>query len=708
MKGKNIWYLLVFILIQGKSCISQVLLDVNSCELNKTSLSANECAQYTESTYKGLKNFHLILKSPKRNLPAVLCEIIESSHSYYCGTFSHLHLTSPAKINTRQLMSREDCTRAFHTRVLTYRGSSIRLAKQGPTIKHFILNGSLVIYDTLEGLNPGCQGEGIYVGNRLVPNSFVDLQVSINIRPITLFQSPDGCYFKMDKIKNKCSGKLTDILQSRIILLDRSNSVYHPFELNKYEAPYRTISLMSANLTETRVKGTYNEITRQFLSNDKTFLSLELLDVHPFEKGLIPPFRFLTHVYFTTNIDNLIVYLTDYKRPFFPKVHEQEQITSVEEAYMLAHTAINPAMQDCKGFKPENQPHKHTTLIRQLGEASLIKYCVKKVIPVSLGLMYPCFNNHLTVKINSTYFGITPFSRNIIPIQGLIPVNCSLHPTFLNIKGNQFLTNRGYGMEVIKIDLQKEIHTPQALYNNTPLTIQFGVDVETSMEGNYLESLANDGHLYKTRVETAQFKKLYNNVSTWVSIQWKKLTNYIFGLMVIGIIIIIVILFIYCIGCVKICPKFPTKQLNEHIELKNLKASNDNIMQEIQSQNANRVIRDVNSIEIESDDQSDILRGGKPLVLRGGEILSRFNWALTCCGNERENSGIIANDVESGSINSAIGTLRSETQQGQGGVIASLSENGETTYSLPSVYPNEALRIARAILSAPPPQLEPI
>ncbi len=700
MRGKPFLWLLWFI---GGWCEAQVILDINICPKNMTVLSANECAQYTESINHGPTEFHLLLKSPKKNLPAILCEIIETSNKFYCGAFSHVHVAAPAESNIRQLLSTEDCTRAFHNRILNYRGTTIKLTNQGPTVKHFILNGTLVLYDTIEGLNPGCSGNGIYIDNQFIPNSFIDLQVMVNIRPITLFQSPEGCYYKGDRIKDKCSGKLTDTLQSRIVLLNKFNSIYHPFELNKYESDFRTINIMTGNISETRVKGTYKEISRKFVSNSTTSILLELLDQQKFEKGLIPPFLPLSQYYYDTNIQQLKVYLTNFKQPFFPKVHQQEQITSVELAYILAQTAVNPALKNCNILKPDSIIQKHNKRIRPLGEATLIQYCVKKEIQISLGSNYPCFDNHLTIMINHTYFGITPFSRNMVPIQGLTPVNCSLHPVFINVKGDQFLTNRGNGLEIVKIDIQHQNHFPQALFNNTPLTILYPLENETNTDSQYLQTLANDAHLYETRVKSTWFKSNYEKVSEWVSKQWDRITNYIFGLIVLGITIIATVLFIYCVGCIKICPKVPQEHMAQVIELEELTKTpfvpENPIINESEIGNE-RTLRGGEALDViptmGSKDKENIITS------HGGFCA----WVASCCGNKREKFIKDRTEVES-MANEGEAILRSERDpKWQGEITTILNEKGRKVHSLPNIHPEEAMLIARAILGPSSPETQ--
>ncbi len=189
----------------------------------------------------------------------------------------------------------------------------------------------------------------------------------------------------------------------------------------------------------------------QILFNPQRSLALELKTRHRFE-------ALLTDLeYVETNVHNIFVWFTTSKKPFFPYIHMKEKsdntplemvfsFVKFQKLFLLHNKCLNEqtAVQD-------NIKIYRNRLVRSMGELDLEIPCHQITVNITLGENLPCYFNYLTIKLNDTLFGISPFARLIKETDQLLPINCQENPVFLKTDHNTFVGNKGNGMTVIKV-----------------------------------------------------------------------------------------------------------------------------------------------------------------------------------------------------------------------------------------------------------------
>ena len=170
-----------------------------------------------------------------------------------------------------------------------------------------------------------------------------------------------------------------------------------------------------------------------------------------------------------------------------------------------------------------------------------------------MGDNLPCYFNHLTVKINGTLYGISPFARVMKEVSALLPIDCKENPVVLKSKDGEFVGNKGKGMIIIKVaKIDMELGQIHAIYTHVEEgQIKLSLETET-IEEVYLSSLALDAKSFTVKVQEGWFLNCYNKTISWLSNTWKNILMFI-GIIIACIESLVCILFvIYIMSCTKI------------------------------------------------------------------------------------------------------------------------------------------------------------
>ena len=489
-----------------------------SCSSEKVKIKANRCSQL-EIINGYESNYHLLQVISNPTIPAIRCIVRQSISSWYCGRYSHLHLASPAIVEQPMLISTADCNRMVTSKLFIAEGIAIPVFYHKMNSQHVIINGSIT-YDNglLYGTDPGCIGYGLYFENQLIPSSFQDKQIKVKLEKIMITQYEEGCFHNNNLIGHNC---ITDTNlrteEDRIYVPKGENAQKH------YLNNYRTLEINKASLYKHELG--QGRQTKILYSPQKSF-ALELKFKHKFETIL---------EYYDTNLKSVKVWLTNSMKPYFPFPHENEKNYNIqlEIAFsFLKYQDLFVKKLNCLKEESDisnNVQYHRFEMTRQLGEIQLLTPCKPMLINVTQGEKLPCYLNHLTVRVNNTLYGISPFARILKNISSLIPVQCHEAPVFLRLSDGKFVGDMGRGFELIQVEdeniTMEHIHQ---IYFDRKNNIDKS-DLITEEEIT-LSNLALDATEFHMTVQSTWFRNLYDKTINWLSQQWQSV------LLIIGVI----------------------------------------------------------------------------------------------------------------------------------------------------------------------------
>ena len=502
------------------------------CTTNDERIRPSKCTMANLMTYEKTMMVHLLQKVSVLAIPGVRCVVKKSSHTWYCGKYAHVHLVRPAEIDQPLLITTDECEKMYSTRSFTYEGINIPVYLHQPHSHQMLVNGSIEFYnDLIYGLDPGCVGEGVWVGNQLVPNSLTEIQITTQARPVTLLQYPEGCYLNDEYIGNRCTASKLRIEADRVIALTDT-------EVNKkYHFNYRTIenNVMVSLFSNKGNNGQGQQ--RQILMNPHLSLAVELREKKHFEGVLEELFHY------ETNIPNFLIWFNNAKSNFFHRVQKDERdpelsANMVASFWKFKHQLIQHA--DCFVDRSEVsdsiQVHRRG-MVRVFGELEAVNTCREIEVTVALGENNGCYYNHLMVFYNASLMGVSPHARVIKNITSLIQVKCEEHPVFLQVKDGKFVGNRGRGMELIKVD-DTEVDDDEVQHHWYE---DFGANEENededTIEEVHLKNLGLNGHEFKIKIRNNWFSMIYDRTITFIKNSWNNVVV-MAGSITLGIVVI--------------------------------------------------------------------------------------------------------------------------------------------------------------------------
>jgi len=156
-KTGEYYYFLIWGLYLVLLCEAEVVpVLTKQCDGGDSELRASECTVYGQYEFNGTVSGHLLKRVEVRVLPAIQCHVDKSIHSWYCGTYSHLHLGAPAVVGQDELISTEECRIMSEQRVLNIDGRQLPVAFYERSMVYFI-NGSVLYEDmAMHGVDPQC------------------------------------------------------------------------------------------------------------------------------------------------------------------------------------------------------------------------------------------------------------------------------------------------------------------------------------------------------------------------------------------------------------------------------------------------------------------------------------------------------------------------------------------------------------------------
>ena len=548
-KGNILQYILISFFVIDIIKTDQKSIFATKCEHGNVRMVASQCTKYNQLKYDKTTNIHLLEKVVKPVIPAVKCIIRRSTSTWYCGRYSHLHLAAPQTVNQPILLTPNECIDAFLTKGLDVEGVRIPIKIGQMKFYNVLINGSITYpKDILSGIDPACTGQGINVDNIFVPSSFIDLQIATQLEIINLQQLEHGCYVGSHRVGTYCTKDSLKLDSDRIIISNLTSDDH------KYVSLMRTIDIVNISLfTNNGVHNNEQGSQLQILFNPQRSLALELKTRHRFEV-------LLTDLeYVETNVHNIFVWFTTSNKPFFPYIHVKEKsdntplemvfsFVKFQKLFLLHNQCLNEqtAVQD-------NIKIYRNRLVRSMGELDLEIPCHQITVNITLGENLPCYFNHLTIKLNDTLFGISPFARLIKETDQLLPISCQENPVFLKTDHNMFVGNKGNGMVVIKVTEKdfniNQIHSVYTHVEEGQIELVF--ENET-MEEAYLSSLALDAKSFKVKVQEGWFLSFYNKTISWLSSTWKNIIMFVgTGIACVGSLVCITFV-IYILACTQI------------------------------------------------------------------------------------------------------------------------------------------------------------
>ena len=544
-RGKFILGFLGLFIILAKSNASEIIqIDATQCVANENPrLKISECAAFLNITNIEQKQFHLLQKVERKIIPGIRCHLRTSTHYWYCGRYSHIHLAAPALVEIPNLVTYEDCYTMSKTKIFNFEGKSVSVYEHQMSYTRFLVNGTLTYpNDLLNGIDPACEGNGVNINGIFIPGTFEEKQIGVQAEPVELLQTKAGCYLGSHWVGNNCLDHNLRLGYDRIISDDKTDSA------QKFTSPWRTVDIFNISLfTFEGEQGTQ----KYLVIDPQITLALELKDKKHFE-SLIPEL-----FYYKTNIDNLMVWFTNAIKPYFPLLNakEKDDMLPLEifYSYQQYNKLIVPetrCLQNHFLSKSSIQTHRKK-LVRALGELDLVIQCDSLKINVSLGENLPCFVDHFSVSINNKTMGISPFSRRLVNTTHLTPTKCSENPIFLHLYQGKFLGNQGQGMQILNVN-QYLMDKPISLFLYHSWQSLEKTNFSESAEELYLSQLAADSNNFEVKITDSWFIQTYHKVVDFLSSTWYHIVLVVAAILTgIGSLLCVAFI-IYILACTKI------------------------------------------------------------------------------------------------------------------------------------------------------------
>lgn len=553
----NFYLLLWLTLLTAVQC-SQINLQIANCTNGIPQLKAVNCEKGAFDIITNETNFHILQKSEKYVVAGVLCKIVETTHSYYCGTYGHLHLAAPSHHNRPIAISYDECFNAYKSKVIVFRGVSLQVDVGNEEIRHnLFVNGSIYYSDGLHGLDPQCLGKGIQVGQKFIPYSFVDSEVTITVKKIMLTHTENGCFYKGDMLnaigtsdfKYGLSCKWKDLAygSARVVVLNDTD------ENIRLLTGFRTINILNGAIFEKINFGKSYDNERKIVFNSEQAIALLLKEKIEFKEILSGLF------YHVTSIDEIFIWFTASSKIFFPWVHYTEVDYAIESRVLNSFHFYNDLINNHYNCMTDrlalsNIVTLHRSMVkRNLGELEIQISCRQQILNIAnlQNIILPCFLNHFSIIINTTVYGITPKSRIMVNSSNLILADCNEHPTYLRIDQNTYVTNTNAGLKFIQVESLGEMadYTVQRFYTTVVGDTTYKSYNIVGIDNLHLINLAQGATEFHIHVERVWYLHWYDKVSGWVSTQWDKLLFYLAIIMGSAFVLLCGLSLFYLVCC---------------------------------------------------------------------------------------------------------------------------------------------------------------
>ena len=524
-----LWLYFAMHVVQG----TEINLQVNNCTNGHSQLRSINCRKGFDILANDI-NVHILQRTSKYVVPAIKCEILETTHRYYCGTYGHVHVAASAQHERPIMISSDECLMAYKSGFINYRGNALHIDPNHKIRHTFIVNGSITFTDGIHGLDPVCEGKGLRIDGTWVPYSFMDTEVHITVKEISLLQTKDGCMYK-DEILNSfskskfskyCTGPNLMFETAKIVILNNT-------ETNKrLLSGFRTVKVLSGDIIGKAKFGDFQDKEHELkiFYEPKQMIALVLKDRIEFRKFLPELY------YYATNIEEIFIWVTLSKEIYFPWIHTKETDYVIEnkvfQSFNFYENLIegnNACITDRLALS--NIVTLHNTMVkRNLGEIEVQIFCKPQIVNIAnlQNIHVPCFLNHFTLKINTTLFGVTPQSRTLVNSSNLITVDCDTHPTYLRLDHITYVTNVETGLKFIKVENQGNMeYSAQSFYTTVVGDFSKKPFIVTNMEKLELINLANTATEFHVKIVEAWYLHWYNKVAGWISLQWNKILFYL-------------------------------------------------------------------------------------------------------------------------------------------------------------------------------------
>ena len=530
---------------------------VKECVGDGPELRASECTVFGQHEFNGTVSGHLLKKVGVRFLPAVQCHVDRTVHTWYCGKYSHLHLGAPAVVSSDELISSEDCKRMEEQRVLDIDGRRLPVAFYDRSLTYFI-NGTILYDDMMTyGIDPQCRGDGIYLNNTFVPNTFQEVQITSYLKNIQISMLPDNsCFLEDQFIGAHCLESDLRLGLDRVIVHNKSQ------EDRRYFSYFRTVEIVNLTLFtfSNMADDANNQGGQSWLAISPQFsLGLKLGKKVEFSD-------FLTDLhYFHTNVPDVFLWITTAKKNFFPWMRKKEEDGALLLQLTSSYHQVERILQAEQGCWENNLFHSNikqvgNLLVQHLGEMELVSVCKKRWLNVTIGANLPCYLGHFSLFMDDRIVAVEPFTRLVKNVSLLMVVECRKNPVFVRVKPGLYLGNKGAGMQLVQTKRLEDS------WLKVPLNFEHLLDkgekgqVLESVEEAKLSELAANSNAFVVEVTEDWFVHLYNSSIDWLTNSWQHFVMAVMG----AAGVVVGLLCVGCLGRLCNCVKFSRYRENSN------------------------------------------------------------------------------------------------------------------------------------------------
>lgn len=413
--------------------------DCNHVNVTTSYMASSQFCQGSSIRRVSDMKISLIQNTEVRVVNGIECTMMISVASHLCGEWSHNHIVQADTIRKSVRLTAKECKTTFDTNKLLFENKIISVLPHTENRSKFFINGSVVLtHNILNQQELVCYAHGIWIDNKFIEDGYQTMEIVFYMTALKLIKRLDGFSKMNGQFLGNCDNGCFD-KETTYVVTD-NNITIADMVLN---SNFRFIKHM---VVEKIRMGRY-----MYIRNISQGFFIKIGD-----KQRICFSTFCVKMYLT-EIDNLLIFS---EKNIFPsidafeindKIEAKVEITS-ESRLMLNLVENQPYLTNlCKLVSNPKNVHgtieQFGKIIELRGELIIFHHCVQQYFTIDLGIPFPCYKDIFVFSHNKKMIGVAPFTRLVVNIGHLSPIDCKSLPTFMSIDQGKFLVNLGQGVE---------------------------------------------------------------------------------------------------------------------------------------------------------------------------------------------------------------------------------------------------------------------
>ncbi len=437
LNNRNDRWVIFILLYCVKYNMAVQLTGFNCNEVMGVQYKPSLCSIDHESIIQSNMSVSIVIDTDRHIEHSIRCHILVKQDSWYCGSYSHLHLLNiPTEFKI--VLTGSDCKKAYVNSQITLFDRNFDIKLNQSNTFSTLINGSVNLGLSWQNAeNVFCKPLGVFVGDTFVPDGFLAVVINVEVEMVTVMVNKDY---------------IIDL--SRGIIIGSTNDCTTTCYENSYSyfmlKPFTTHRLLKTlNIREIKINQVsyiqsleYNFMLRltgysSAIRNGHTVSFMAKTDIENIliSKDSNMQFKTLHHGESDWNFNNLVFTMG--------QVHELNQKLKEHEQFIQCQHRINNQIFIREKFIPGFK-------IVQFGELIKIEQCKEISVEIHQDIGF-CYLDHLRVMYQGIIYGLQVETRSLEKLDNLTLVDCKSFPAFLWLYDNIYVTNNEKGTVILNI-----------------------------------------------------------------------------------------------------------------------------------------------------------------------------------------------------------------------------------------------------------------